>query len=161
MAPHTVYLLEKIPWTEETGELSSWGPKESDRIKQLSTYMYVLMCIYAYLHICKYVLTCICIYISVLCICNYFVFTLMKIMMSSIFFFLEKRDPVPGAQFQMQRGVSVVKVWVVEMLCAWMERCLCNESKNDVELACHICGIYITGSTSRWKVFRKNNPEMI
>ena len=65
------------------------------------------------------------------------------------FFFLEKKDPVPGAQFQMQRGVSVVKVWVVEMLCAWMERCLCNESKNDVELACHICGIYITGSTSR------------
>ena len=37
-------------------------------------------------------------YISVLCICNYFVFTLMKIMMSSIFFFfLKKRDPDPGA----------------------------------------------------------------
>ena len=53
--------------------------------------------------------------------------------MSSIFFFfLKKRNPDPGAQFQMQRGVSAIKVWIVEMLCARMERCLCNESKTDV-----------------------------
>lgn len=38
--------------------------------------------------------------------------------MSSIILFFKKRNPNAGAQFQMQRGVSAIKVWIVEMLCA-------------------------------------------
>ena len=158
-----VYLLEKIQWTEEMGELSPWGPKESDTIEQLSTYMYVRMCIYAYLHTCKYVLSCKCIYISVLCICNYFVFTLMKIICLLFFFFFKEKKsrswcPVSDAE----RSISNKGLDCWDAVCSngkvfvqWIKN-WCN-----VELACHICGLYITASTSRWKVFRKNNPEMI
>ena len=39
--------------------------------------------VHTYMHI--YVHTYICIYISMLCICNYFLFTLMKVMMSFIY----------------------------------------------------------------------------
>ena len=36
MATHSNFLAWRIPWTEEPGELQSWGRKESDPTKQLS-----------------------------------------------------------------------------------------------------------------------------
>ena len=38
MATHSSILVLKIPWTEEPGELSLWGHKESDIAEQLTHY---------------------------------------------------------------------------------------------------------------------------
>ena len=38
MATHSDILDRRIPWTEEPGSLSQWGPKEWDMTEQLSTY---------------------------------------------------------------------------------------------------------------------------
>ena len=35
MAPHSSTLAWKIPWTEESGGLQSWGRKESDMTERL------------------------------------------------------------------------------------------------------------------------------
>ena len=48
MAPHSSTLAWKIPWTEEPGSLSPWGPKESDTTEQLHFHFHNL-------HICVYV----------------------------------------------------------------------------------------------------------
>ena len=36
MATHSRILAWRIPWTEETGGLQSWGHKESDTTERLS-----------------------------------------------------------------------------------------------------------------------------
>ena len=36
MATHSSILTWRIPWTEEPGELQSWGRKESDTTEQLA-----------------------------------------------------------------------------------------------------------------------------
>ena len=35
MAPHSTVLARENPWTEESGQLSPWGLKESDTIERL------------------------------------------------------------------------------------------------------------------------------
>ena len=39
MATHFSILAWKIPWTEESGELSPWGCKESDRTDHEGTHI--------------------------------------------------------------------------------------------------------------------------
>ena len=39
MAIHSSILAQRIPWTEEPGGYSPWGPKESDMTERLSTHV--------------------------------------------------------------------------------------------------------------------------
>ena len=39
MAIHSSILAQRIPWTEEPGGYSPWGPKESDTTERLSTHV--------------------------------------------------------------------------------------------------------------------------
>ena len=134
MAPHTSILAWKNSMNRGDWWAKSMGPQRVRHdwaTEHIYVCMYVLICIFAYMQICTYLYMHIyfsAMHLQLLCVHTHenndvFYF---------FFFFFKKRDPDPDAQFQMQRGISTIKVWVVEMLCAWMERCLCNESKNDV-----------------------------